>query len=405
MSEDRGMLRAVDWRELFPSLALFSAVRMALGFRALLLAAVAIVGTSAGWRLSGELFDLEQDPVLKSDIELNSKWPWDWPPLVTPLGLSPDESSSWPAVVGPDSPMVRVWETVTAPFVEVFGAGASFASFVYSMVCALWSLMVWAFFGGAITRAAAVRIAREENVSWRQLSLFVRAHWGSYVAAPLFPILGSFLLAALLAALGLLLRFSAGVLVAGIVWPLVLLLGFMMAFLLLGLFFAWPLMWVAISAEGTDAFGALSHSYSYTFQRPFHYLAYAVAASVLGAFGLVLVTLFAGWTVELAAWGISWGSGVANLEAVETLDTYGAKLVRFWTGCVQRAPLAFAFSYVWTSSTVIYFLLRRLVDATEMDEVYSPDEHERHGLPPLKTGPDGVPRVGDDANASGDEAP
>ncbi len=121
------MLRAVDWRELFPSLALFSAVRMALGFRALLLAAVAIVGTSAGWRLSGELFDLEQDPVLKSDIELNSKWPWDWPPLVTPLGLSPDESSSWPAVVGPDSPMVRVWETVTAPFVEVFGAGASFA--------------------------------------------------------------------------------------------------------------------------------------------------------------------------------------------------------------------------------------------------------------------------------------
>ena len=77
---------------------------------------------------------------------------------------------------------------------------------------------------------------------------------------------------------------------------------------------------------------------------------------------------------------------------------------RFWNGCIGRmVPLAFVFSYLWSSSTVIYFLLRRLVDATEMDEVYSPDEHDRHGLPPLKTGPDGVPQVADDPVLAGDD--
>ena len=44
--------------------------------------------------------------------------------------------------------------------------------------------------------------------------------------------------------------------------------------------------------------------------------------------------------------------------------------------------MAFVFSYFWTATTAIYFLLRRHVDATEMDEVYIPEEGE-HGLPPL----------------------
>jgi hypothetical protein len=45
---------------------------------------------------------------------------------------------------------------------------------------------------------------------------------------------------------------------------------------------------------------------------------------------------------------------------------------------------------------VIYFLLRRLVDGTELDEVYLPEEQGLHGLPPLKTGPDGMVEAADD---------
>ena len=42
--------------------------------------------------------------------------------------------------------------------------------------------------------------------------------------------------------------------------------------------------------------------------------------------------------------------------------------------------VGYLFSYFWTASTAIYYLLRRDIDATEMDEVYI--EEERNRAPP-----------------------
>jgi hypothetical protein len=241
------------------------------------------------------------------------------------------------------------------------------------------------------------------------VAAFVRPRWASYFAAPLFIILATFGAAVFLAVVGLLLRAEAGevgVLVAGILWPLVLLGGFMMAFLLIGLFFGWPLMWGAISAEGTDSFGALSHALSYTYQRPLRYLLYAAAAAAMGVLGLYVVGLFYDMILQLSTWGISWGSGAGRLDAVINepqfggLGNAGVTLIAFWSKCLTTLALAFVFSYFWTASTIIYFLLRRLVDATELDEVYLAEEHELRSLPPLKTGPDGMVEAADDPTAA-----
>ena len=43
MVEERGTLGAIEWQEAFPAVRLFSAVRLALRFRALLLAAIGLV--------------------------------------------------------------------------------------------------------------------------------------------------------------------------------------------------------------------------------------------------------------------------------------------------------------------------------------------------------------------------
>ena len=45
-------------------------------------------------------------------------------------------------------------------------------------------------------------------------------------------------------------------------------------------------------------------------------------------------------------------------------------MIRFWAGCVKLLAVGYLFSYFWTASTAIYFLLRHDVDATEMDEVF-----------------------------------
>ena len=48
----------------------------------------------------------------------------------------------------------------------------------------------------------------------------------------------------------------------------------------------------------------------------------------------------------------------------------GAVLVAIWLGIVFLLILGFGYSYFWSASTIIYLLLRRKVDAAEMDEVY-----------------------------------
>ncbi len=406
MVEERGTLGAIQWQEALPSVRLFSAVRLALRFRALLLAAIGLVLVSGGWHACGWLFSTSDNPDLQEQIRLQSSWPWE----AADVSVRADDFTSL-EVWRERSPLVLAWQQIAAPFRQLYALDITFTHFVYLLTGALWTLAVWALVGGGITRLAAVSIAQQGAVSSKELLRFVLPRWGAYFAAPLLPILGTFLLATVLAALGLLLRGGAGLFVAGLVWWVALIIGFLMAFLVIALFFGFPLMWGAISAEGTDSFGALSRSYSYTCQRPLAYLAYAVVAAIAGVLGWFLVSIFAFAIIQLATWGVSWGSGaqaIQDLRAANDLGSsaanWGAALIGFWNRFVMVLAAAFVFSYFWSASTVIYFLLRRLVDATEIDEVFMSQERELHGLPPLKTGADGVAEPADEPAALADDA-
>jgi hypothetical protein len=395
MAERQPAVRAVEWQEVFPAVRLLMALRIAFNFRAILLAAIAVAGMTAGWRLCGDLFADPDDLWFTEVRHVNDVWPWE-------LARQPISLGELASVDGwrLNSPLLMVWYKLTGPFVQLFEAHR-LTHFAYLAACCLWTLLIWSFFGGAISRQAAVAFAREENVSTRRLIGFVNSRLGAYFVAPLFPILGVFLAAVGMALVGLLMKLGAGVIVAAVLWPLVLLGGFMMAFLLIGLFFGWPLMWGAISAEGTDSFGALSHAYSYAYQRPLRYLLYVLIAAVAGVLAWYLVLLFAHWILQLAYWGVSWGSGIDRLEAIATLDTssaagVGAAIIDFWNNCLRTLAMGFLFSYFWSASTAIYFLLRRQVDATELDVVYLPEEQALHAMPALKTDPNGVPAVAED---------
>jgi hypothetical protein len=403
MTDERGTIRSIAWHQVFPALRVLAAVRMALNFKALLLAAIAIAGMVAGWRLLGELFHDPgaTHPLVESDLAAYTTWPWE-----RPIEMPPTDRMTSLEIWYANSPLMAAWNELAMPMKRMYqiAEAPTFAGFMYLLSCGLWTLFIWTFFGGAISRQTAVAFARQENVSLGALARFVHGKAGAYLAAPLFPLLGSALIALPMAGLGLLLRFDWGVAVIGIAgWPLILFGGFLMAFLLLGLFFGFPLMWAAISAEGTDSFGALSHAYAYVYQRPIKYLGYAVLAALAGVLGWYLVTLFAYWIYELALWSVSWGSGVERLNAVRTvggtegLAALGARAMAFWTNAMMLLAYAFVFSYFWTATTVIYFLLRRLVDATALDEVYMPGEADKRGLPPLKMGTDGVPTVADES--------
>src|SRR5207237_2001584 len=130
---------------------------------------------------------------------------------------------------------------------------------------------------GAITRIAALALARESRVGLVEGLRFGAVKWPQYFLAALLPILGVVVLGFLVGAVyGLVMRMAFGVLIMSIFWPLLLVASLVMAILLLGLLFGWALMWPTISVEGTDSFDALSRSYSYTFQRPIQYLFYVI---------------------------------------------------------------------------------------------------------------------------------
>jgi hypothetical protein len=226
------------------------------------------------------------------------------------------------------------------------------------------------------------------------------------------------IVAVMMGFVGGLLRWDLGVLFSGLVlWPLMLLGGLMMTYLLVWLAFGWPLMWATISTENEDSFDALSRSQQYIFQRPLHYLFYVLVAVLIGWLGWVVVSNFAAGVVGLTAWAADWGAdssrwiagpdtGRRSFDFVTSENAelgaagrLGAGLLLFWCGCVKMLAVGFLYSYFWTASTCIYLLLRRDADATEIDEVFLEDEDVEPdgGLPPLTTDEGGAPVVADDA--------
>src|SRR5205085_4748117 len=138
------------------------------------------------------------------------------------------------------------------------------------------------FFGGAISRMAAVQVARNEKVGMRETIRFVRERFQSYFSAPVFPLIFLGILTFFLILFGFfsgLIPIIGDVLLSGLLWPIVIVLGLVMAVVLVGLV-GWPLMNPTISAEGSDSFDALSRSYSYVYQAPWHYLWYSSVALV-----------------------------------------------------------------------------------------------------------------------------
>jgi hypothetical protein len=431
--DERGPLREIAWRELCPWLLIFRSFRLAIQVAHLLLASLGVLCTIFGWWLLAVVFSGTDEKPLADWLPSYRSCPWTTaapvegpsdaivvpgtegeplpqsgllPPRLLPKPAGKPTDPSWqarPPTLGasPTNPWLGVWQQLRAPFRQLFNWNLGITGLAFLLLAAGWAAAVWAFFGGVITRRAVLQLGREENIGLKAAVRYALAKWRSYVAAPLLPLLGVALCAVPIWLVGLLMHFDVGVVFAGLVWPVLLLFGVLMALLLMAVVFGWPLMWPTISAEGTDSFDALSRSWSYVYHRPLHYLFYAAIAVVLGALGWLLAGLFAEWVVYLPLWAASWATGQARMEQVlgltgeppGALGLWGANLIHFWNGCVRLLSLGFAYSFFWTASSAIYLLLRRDDDGTDLDDVHVEPTDQEFGLPPLEKDAAGVPVV------------
>lgn len=390
----RGPVREIAWRELFPWLSIAGTVRMGLQVRVLVPAAAAVLLTVFGWWLLGKVFAAGIGEPWR---EAYSTCPWEANASGTSVRFVPPVVPEHRGILVSDphlglfpaQPFLDAWLQLSAPFRQIFRNDLSLSKFTFLLLCGLWAAAVWGLFGGIVTRLAAMQLARQEKITWGDAFAHARSKWPAYFSAPLMPLLGVLGITIPMAIMGLLMRFEVGWFIVSLLWPLMLVGSLLMVIFLIGLLFGWPLMFPTISAEGTDSFDALSRSYSYVYQRPWHYLFYAIVAAILGAFGALFVGSAAGAVVYLAHWAVGWGSGVGYMP--EGVGIWGANVIGFWNGVVWLVALGWAYGYFWCASTAIYFQLRYQVDGTETDEVYVDEQQEAFTLPTLATDAAGVP--------------
>ena len=359
---------AIRWPSVLPWLHLFRATQLALRSRVIFVALLAVLVYGVGGLLMRSLsfFDGPHDArtlftVLEEPIQSGPSFS-QTPANVTLLHIVPDANSvrwlSW------------VWRTVTEPATELFRTHhASWRPVASNWTQILWSLLIWAVFGGAMARMIAVRFARDESVSLRMALKFSVRNWQSYLYGPLLPMLGVGLFAIIgrvVATLDFWLSSGSGTLliVLGFV-PIG--CGFLMALLLLLMAVSWPLMVAAISVEGSDGFDGLSRAFGYVMNRPWYLLWLIAMACGIGHVLNGFVYLIVSVTQSLTPWYVRKPHYV------------------FWTDLVKLTHLAVLVSYFWSATTVIYFLLRQSEDGTPLDQVYIP------GPPPK---PEPLPVVG-----------
>ena len=279
---------------------------------------------------------------------------------------------------------------------------------VYAIVLLVWMLVVMALLGGALHRIAALHFAREEKISVTQALRFSAGKFFSFLTAPLIPL-------AIIVFLGLLLTLGGlfgslpyvGEIIMGVLFFIAVILGLLVAFLMIGLVVGLPLMYPTIAVEGSDSFDAISRSFSYVFARPWRAALYGLVALVYGAVTYLFVRLFAYVALSGAHYFVKWGVfvggdtlhpeadkldvlwqaprfdslfGPFNWEAMNGTQMFSAVLIGICVFVVAGLVAAYLVSFFANASTIVYYLLRQKVDATDLDDVYV-EESEQEELP------------------------
>ena len=274
-------------------------------------------------------------------------------------------SGSIPVLV---EPLVKL----LVPVAKMVSPGVSAWTRVYLFLLIVTGVAVWAFFGGVITRLAAVSLSNKGPITLRQAVRFVSARYVNYALSPLVPlaIVGAVIVGLCVYGVLGMLPFFGDLLFLGLLLPLVLVGGAIMAVFLVGLV-GYPLMYPTLSVEGdsSDTFDALSRSINYVYQSPWHYLWYWLVAVVYGAAVTFFVLFFTSLAVYVGKWAVGLPpAAVWQDRKPEFLFIYAPESFGWKELLLQDSP------YAVTPTTTLSPTGRRVDVYTQKD----PDEFKRN---------------------------
>lgn len=291
------------------------------------------------------------------------------------------------------TPIIPLFEITSLPWTDA----RSWPELAIAWTRFLWSLLVWSLCGTAIARLAAVEFARWERHSlWSGIRFSLKRFLSTF-AAPLLPISAIFMLWAVCAAGGALGHIPyVGESMVALLWGIGFIFGLIVLLVVIATTAGWPLMVAGIATESSDAFDGFSRSFSYLYGRPWLFAWCVLIAIVFGSLMVVVVEqgalLIAATTSRLvsttyeqtapAIHAVIGSNGTVGYSLEPASDVAGG-IITLWYGLLFFVARAFALSFFWSASTVIYFVLRRADDATHYDEVWLDDVVEEDDLLPL----------------------
>lgn len=282
---------------------------------------------------------------------------------------------------------------------------------IYAIIFFPLLLVIWSVAGGAIARAAALQATRDEKAGVVECVKFGIKKVFSFVASPLVPVLVFLLIGlgtAVVVGLAGTIPGFGGIWI-GLMFGLALIGGLLMAFLLIGLLAGGLLMTPTIAVEGSDTFDACTRSYQFVLARPWRAAFYGLLAAVYGSLCYLFVRFLLFMTLLSAHWAVGIFAGIAgrgqvregatkwdlilpsptfddfnadmSVVGLNFGDRFGGWLVHAWVMLIVAVLIAWVVSYIISASTMVYLLLRKAEDATDLSEVYIEEPAEEPATP------------------------
>ncbi|MCP4365261.1 MAG: hypothetical protein GY800_08185, partial [Planctomycetes bacterium] len=305
--------------------------------------------------------------------------------------------------------------TVFASFLRPSAEGACslFSIFTHAVTSGSWKaylplalivfglLAIWSIVGGAITRIAAMEYARGAKVGLVDSVKYSLKKFWSYFWGPMAPLVGVVFFVLLNALCGLVGQAPFMEVAVALGFPVIIVFSFLILFVGIIGGVGSALMFPTISADGSDAFDAMSRAYSYVLSKPFGFMVYCASAAVYGAVCLYFVATAIDLLVDTSLFTVGMGMGEKFGKVVTAINvlaspagggvnydflaqarrafgSLGSTTMVFTTATlilylflIKVIVWAVGVSFAGSAQSVLYLLMRKDVDGTEIEDVYT----------------------------------
>ncbi len=257
---------------------------------------------------------------------------------------------------------------------------------LYTSILFAAGFAIYALFGGAICRISALQVTRDERIGPMEALKFSGRRFWRLFFVPVTPV---FIILIGIIAIAIISWFFSlpfvGQVLQALFMPIIFLIGFLVTVVVVLATAGYGLMFPAVAVDNSEAFDAMSRSFSYVLNKPWHAAFYAFLSAVYGIICYIFLRFFIFILFFCMRAGISlvldgdllWPEPIFSdfmppiqWHLLSTSQAVSAVMFRIATVFFVLVLPGYGLSFFYTMATQVYVLLRKDEDEVDMEECY-----------------------------------